>query len=813
MSSHSPGRLTLLLVAAAGAGFVWWTGRVLAPDAMWHPLPSVGLPTSPPIGTGMFTTVTDLAPNWMWLLRCAAVCLSFYVAWAVGRSRLAATAIALTLASGLTLGGLSHATVQPLGSLVGFLALVGTVLWREQGAQRQAMRLGLAAVGLVWIGWLLTADSDVVLWAPQRIVVLVRMVAAELGFLGGTLLLLGMAHLRHRPTTATLLVGWAAVGLLWGVFTDAPDWSVAVVFAAVPLWLIAAAGVGWLRTVASTGRARWATAGLVLCLPAVSLVADVQEGARVNGVRRFVDRYAEHLGDLVPNGAVVVREGGLVERLLVSRQWPEAAVGGRWIAQEPRQVESALAAGTPVVAFAGARRHLRELGFHFQTVADAGVPMTVPELLATVPAGWIVAVAATPQFALTVRPEFSETFARVGGREPLFGQAGKGYVLIGASGRAPALHEQQGTGPLALQLKAGASVTRRIRLPAGLAVRSQAGRAEVEYRGETVAVSETGIALAVISPSGQLEATFAPEFSGDLTVRANPPSLRVGLVTGREPCQPVDTAWTNLGASVRSASLGGLLDAGRSAVVYLGAAQPLVPRQAQLNHDAVPRVTVLAFDREQREDLVSREAWFRHDAVDHDAAKTLGESAYVYRVEVEPLQEGTSQLALRLGGFPGAAFARAADAMTFCAAMRPEADLLDVNLERSDLFLYGWNDVERTSQGPFRWTRASVAQMVLPGRQSGPRVVAITARPLMDADADLTLSVNGRPLGGPLRAEPVRGATREYLWDVPASIWRAGMNRLQIGVSRLGRPSDIGQGTDDRLLGVAVEGISVRRNP
>jgi hypothetical protein len=95
---------------------------------------------------------------------------------------------------------------------------------------------------------------------------------------------------------------------------------------------------------------------------------------------------------------------------------------------------------------------------------------------------------------------------------------------------------------------------------------------------------------------------------------------------------------------------------------------------------------------------------------------------------------------------------------------------------------------------------------VLPLRRRGPRVVSIRARPLDSTDMTVTMWVNGVPL----EAVPAEPSLHEYRWTVPKAYWRVGMNRLQVGVSKLARPIDRGIAHDDRLLGLAVDRIRVR---
>ena len=58
-----------------------------------------------------------------------------------------------------------------------------------------------------------------------------------------------------------------------------------------------------------------------------------------------------------------------------------------------------------------------------------------------------------------------------------------------------------------------------------------------------------------------------------------------------------------------------------------------------------------------------------------------------------------------------------------------------------------------------------------------------------------------------LPVPPLRPGVATYRLTVPAGVWRAGMNRLELSTSALVRPSDVSDSRDERELGLAVSGL------
>ena len=133
----------------------------------------------------------------------------------------------------------------------------------------------------------------------------------------------------------------------------------------------------------------------------------------------------------------------------------------------------------------------------------------------------------------------------------------------------------------------------------------------------------------------------------------------------------------------------------------------------------------------------------------------------------------------------------------------PSTSNTDVVLDNDVLFLYGWHNLERAGSGDFRWTAETEAEVVVEVARTGQIRVQIEARHAASVSAlgpTLSLQVNDAQFA----AHAMEPGSQVYSWLVPASVWKAGANRLTLGVSHLTSPAADGQSDDTRLLGAAV---------
>ena len=76
---------------------------------------------------------------------------------------------------------------------------------------------------------------------------------------------------------------------------------------------------------------------------------------------------------------------------------------------------------------------------------------------------------------------------------------------------------------------------------------------------------------------------------------------------------------------------------------------------------------------------------------------------------------------------------------------------------------------------------------------------------LTDAPVTLTLVVNGAAQDPVVMTRDVQ----TYAWQVPAAIWKTGMNRVGLRVSEAVSPAALGLSVDQRLLGMALRRLEL----
>jgi hypothetical protein len=180
-------------------------------------------------------------------------------------------------------------------------------------------------------------------------------------------------------------------------------------------------------------------------------------------------------------------------------------------------------------------------------------------------------------------------------------------------------------------------------------------------------------------------------------------------------------------------------------------------------------------------------------------------------------------LTASLDGFPDRAFARVettedpGGSLALCGSLIGNEPLLadrggspststmsaDVDLDDSTLFPYGWHNRERAGSEDFRWIAATEAEVVVEVARMGQIRVQIEAGPPPASRAlapTLSLQVNDEQFA----AYALEPGNQVYSWLVPATVWKAGANRLRLGVSHLTSPAADGQSDDTRLLGAIV---------
>jgi hypothetical protein len=685
-----------------------------------------------------------------------------------------------------------------------WLAALTLALSAAVGATAAVITLDGPSPSDWWLSPASRALSDRLIEAAGRLV-------TDFGVLGIGFLAVGSVALaRVRPRILFLLGGWTVATGLAALLWAAPDWQSSLLPALVPAWALVGCGIEWsLRE--GRRRERAAVAILALALPTLTFFSHYPAGTGARAATTFVDRYLDQLGDMLPEPPVVVAEGGAIDRAVARREVVDPA----WsrAAQDPDGLDQLLDSGKLVVGFAGARRNLESLGFRFLPLRDVGLAMTVDELIETLPAGWVIAIAVGSGFARALPPSSEPTFGQIGGTTRLFGANRMRYAIIGGRGFASAA-EQTDARAARVAVLAGDPIGPS-RAPAALRAESTASGGIVEYAGQRVAETRTGLALAVVRPDGELAGAYQAEASRASELIVDPSNLRAAALVAREPCaQIAPGAWTDVTEPAAFGSVGLVLDPGAWLELYVAADHPLRPRQAPLHLRGAPDVSIEAF--RPAADPASFELALTRDAIDTTSA--LGSASYVYRVVARSRPRRASQVALRLGGFGTYALARIVGseaAVKACAAMRGGAGLLArlrarattdrINIRNDDLFVHGWERAERAVNSVFRWTNTNRAEMLLPLSEVFTGAFELDARALVEG-SELRVRVNDTQLA------PMALSTRSrtYSWPIEPTMLRAGMNRIWIDTDRLARPSDLGGSGDIRSLGVAVEAVRLR---
>ena len=732
------------------------------------------------------------------------------------------------LASGLCAATYAAAVAFHPSALVALPALL-LATWRAGGRTRQAglataaMLIAAALAGIVAFWWLVGGVASVGEWlAPQgmrtvdgRIAGLLDTLAGEFGVLGLGFIALGVATLiaDHRRALI-LLAGWSAAGVVWSLVFASPDWRTSLLPAIAPTWVVAGAGMARMIRMSDDRFARTCIVLLVMLLPALNLLANSHTAARTRATRAFVQRYVAQLERVAPESRIVLAEGGPVDRSIVKRSGIRGVRTWRRVPQDPFEVRKLLEQGVAIVGFPRARSNLEELGVRFSPIADAGVPMSLDEFLRTIPDGWILAAGTTDRLGRASGT--LEAFRTVGARASTGGSSVR-YGLIAVKGRSNHALERASQAAVDLSVVAGDALPDGSRAPIALRVSSTATGTIIEAGGERVAEITRGLALAVVSPTGELAGAFSTESGDGLLV--NPPGLAPAYVAGVEPCAAVPSdRWADVAVPAAATSIGAVVHSNETLVLYLGSRTPLDPRPERLPHRYVPRVMVQSYRTSDDDDASSLRAALARD--DTSAPVELDEWAYVSRVEAASPPGGRSQLALRLGGFVEAAFARQtagrSTADTFvCSTAHTTARLfaatddalaVDLDLDDDDSFVFGWDSVERTGARQFRWTLAPEAGLFVTLAQPVDLQIEITATAAAGSGTML-LRVNDDELP----VVSLQPGERVHRWTVPAAAWASGLNRVSLQVSDLVRAVDLGAREDERLLGMAVARIRLVR--
>jgi hypothetical protein len=357
-----------------------------------------------------------------------------------------------------------------------------------------------------------------------------------------------------------------------------------------------------------------------------------------------------------------------------------------------------------------------------------------------------------------------------------FGQC---YAVIGiAGGRGAA--PRSITAPGRVDLQKGqpmGSGSRRV-MPASISAACDDRTASIVVNGHVVTMADSAIALATIGEDGEViaETEVAPEgFQVPFAWQVEP-VYRIG-----EPrrCVSISDAPTDVTDQASQAGLAIHLPPAVRMRLYIGAAERLQPRYGHANRGEIPFQV-----REPDQAEV-------HRAIQAAAGGPPGEGHWV-QIDVGPWPGyGSDVIDLVLGAPARLAVAsldRASAGADACALTLGDHAVLSgaimgferlvVDESRDELIGDGWRDLDQDGSGPFRWTSAEGAHLLVPLSDPAAMRLTILAQPRKDAGPSdaLGLAVNGRRFPG----QPLLGGWHAYDWVVPAEIWRRGLNDLVV---------------------------------
>ena len=602
-----------------------------------------------------------------------------------------------------------------------------------------------------------------------------RVLAPELTVVGLLLAVGGAAWLvRRRPRVAVLLLAGCAATVTFAANYNVVDTPVFLIPAILVFWLCAAVAMEQLARLARGERAR-VTRLAALALP-IWLV-----GVNFSRTDRSHDTEAATqlagLFDALPDRSALVHEDFIVDRMVMFKLLGEMAAHGRRIDLVPRDAGQVLGLhrdGVNVQAFSRSARRLRYEGLDFRFAPQRVTGGRLPEVLARLQEGSVVAITASADDAAQVAGVNGSQLARLGVAGDLTRTTPGHLVVVGVAGA------RRGAIVRGSDREARATV-RPGELPGGVVLASESdielragpSDAVIGWGGRDLVRTAEGAAVAIWNPDGRLEHAFVlarPEFRAPLKTGA----LSVYPLRGRWSSEAIGVEWTDLRASVRTGSTMFRVGAGGTVVLYCGDARPLAPRAIDRSSNAL-RVEVTPVD-------------------DNDGS-ALWQVPHRYKVEVAS-PSGAGSVLLAFGGVPAYAAARvtqpaSAPATAFSVETtgllrspdRSSEVLLMARDEQAQLTGAGWSAVEADAVTPFRWLTAPEARLVLPLAMDSARAIRIQARyDQQPADAALSVRLNDVALP----PQVLRSGWSTYEWMVAPGTLRPGTNEAMLLLDGVG---------------------------
>lgn len=342
----------------------------------------------------------------------------------------------------------------------------------------------------------------------ERLPLLLRVIAAELGGAGLLLAIAGLALLLRRRRPEGPLLGLGALGVLLFALNykvDDPDVFLVPVFAL--LWPAAAVGLQALAG-AAAARTRLGPRVALLALLVPSAQLGLHFKANDHSDRTFEMRYFAAVVERAPRDGVFLAESYTVDQMLLYELLGEghaAARGLRLSAQDPRSAETYARRGQAVFAFARTRQALAAQGFRFEAVELADGPL--PDVLARLPAGFGVLLASPVGAAGGL-----ERWLRARG---LPAPRGPFVALVSARGGGLL---REGRPAELVQARDARLPGAPVALPRALTARLDDQAARLAVDGGEIAAAGNELLAAWVSPAGRVVETLALDPRGPLPV-------------------------------------------------------------------------------------------------------------------------------------------------------------------------------------------------------------------------------------------------------------------------------------------------------
>jgi hypothetical protein len=625
----------------------------------------------------------------------------------------------------------------------------------------------------------LFSDGWRALAAAQAPLLRDRVFAGDLTWIGLAFAAIGAVWLlRRRPGDALLMASGAAVVTGFAAGYAVPDVPVFVIPALLCLWLFAAAGLEQAgRAAARLPAPAAGTAQAVLGLAALALPAWLvwQHAARVD---RSGDRQdalqVERLFEVLPARSAIVSGDFIADRMLQYERRGRDLPRAREIAIGPRDAASLralLASEAQVVAFAPAVDRLRFEGLDFSATPVALLDGPVADLVARLPRGAAVALAVPAEHASRFAPTFGTAQRRLGAG---VATDGRDFALVGVVGDSTPARPAYGNelGGARLTLPAGDGVWGHGR--SELELVAERGAAAIRLGGRDLVRTTAGVALAVWAPDGQLlRASALQAVDGYLVPVPAGPFSAYPLIGGADGQALAPNAWVDVTPSMTSGSLVIRIPAGARLELYASDHVRLAP--TVLEHAGRGPVEVTAFEAPP-----GVEPDPTGPPRPPDASVALPDGVcYTSRVTAAASEGTPVSLFLTFGGLPRRAAARIVSSGPEAGSLRavdtagllrgPDRRSAVIRMTRDDqvrLIGPGWSEVGTDDAGPFRWTTAREARLVLPPSSAWRTLTVDAFRPEGDGPSAIGVRVNGEALP----SQPVQGGWQRYTWPLPAAV-------------------------------------------